>query len=508
MFLLACLALLAPAAHAEEHDFATAAKARMNLSFDNDAVQAELAAPMAAPTYAAPGRPVAPRAVAPRPVLPLEANSTLDHVVVMRDRAIVTRTREVKLAAGPQRVRFDGLPLGLAADALYARVRDGKARVVGVELVSGVGESSRPLPTLDVVKGTLGWVGEAERDLAVKLRVDEERAKELGDDLEPLLVKLRDPLATGMTVQVDLDVAAASTVDIALGYTVTGASWTPSYNARLDPETNTVTLETNALVSQTTGEPWTTATLQLSTADPVAGGTAPTLAAWVLDESGMDASQFTASSGERTGAGAQMLDVAGRRTIAGDGSEARIPLSAGTFPTVVSLTTVPRRVPAVFRSAHVTWTGESPLLPGPVASFVGADYVGSANLLAVAPGEAMDLGFGVDERLKVDRKLADRQVEYLLGGRTRYTVRYVTTVQNFGKAPQTVTLSDQLPVSQIEKVAVVMLSSTPAVTDPNDPPGVLRWPLTIAPGGTATVELAFTVTAPREQAYRLDQMMY
>ena len=477
MFLLACLALLAPAAHAEEHDFATAAKARMNLSFDNDAVQAELAAPMAAPTYAAPGRPVAPRAVAPRPVLPLEANSTLDHVVVMRDRAIVTRTREVKLAAGPQRVRFDGLPLGLAADALYARVRDGKARVVGVELVTGVGESSRPLPTLDVVKGTLGWVGEAERDLAVKLRVDEERAKELGDDLEPLLVKLRDPLATGMTVQVDLDVAAASTVDL-------------------------------ALVSQTTGEPWTTATLQLSTADPVAGGTAPTLAAWVLDESGMDASQFTASSGERTGAGAQMLDVAGRRTIAGDGSEARIPLSAGIFPTVVSLTTVPRRVPAVFRSAHVTWTGESPLLPGPVASFVGADYVGSANLLAVAPGEAMDLGFGVDERLKVDRKLADRQVEYLLGGRTRYTVRYVTTVQNFGKAPQTVTLSDQLPVSQIEKVAVVMLSSTPAVTDPNDPPGVLRWPLTIAPGGTATVELAFTVTAPREQAYRLDQMMY
>jgi uncharacterized protein (TIGR02231 family) len=139
---------------------------------------------------------------------------------------------------------------------------------------------------------------------------------------------------------------------------------------------------------------------------------------------------------------------------------------------------------------------------------VGADYVGSANLLAVAPGEAMDLGFGVDERLKVDRKLADRQVEYLLGGRTRYTVRYVTTVQNFGKASQTVTLSDQLPVSQIEKVSVVMLSSTSAVTDPNDPAGVLRWPLTIGPSGTATVELAFTVTAPREQAYRLDQMMY
>ncbi|MDP2307531.1 MAG: mucoidy inhibitor MuiA family protein [Pseudomonadota bacterium] len=554
MLLLLALSRLA---HADDMDFEHAAKARMKLSFDNDEVQAELAAPAAAAPRSPmlQGRPALPRAA-----LPLEPNSTLDHVVVLRDRAIVTRTRELKLAAGSQRVRFDGLPLGLAADALHARVRDGSARVVGVELVSGTGDVeeteriekvraeaktlsdqlgavqdhiesllmqraylrgavlpgtgpdggsvSRPLPTLDIVKGTLGWVGDAERDLAAKLRADEERAKELGEDLEPLLVKLRDPLATGMTVRVDLDVASASTVDLALGYTVAGAGWTPSYNARLDPETNTVTLETNALVAQTTGESWTNATLQLSTADPVVGGAAPVLEAWVLDEGGVDASQFGDAGGVRTGAGAMMLDVQGRRTIAGDGSESRLPLTSGTFPTVVSLTTVPQKVPAVFRSAHVTWTGESPLLPGPVASFVGADYVGSAALLAVAPGEAMDLGFGVDERLKVDRQLVDRQVENLLGARTRYTVRYKTTVQNFGKAPRTVVLTDQLPVSQIEKVSVVLLDSTPSVPDPAAPPGVLRWPLTIPPGGIATVELSFTVTAPRELAYRIDQMMY
>lgn len=556
MLLLLALSRLALA---DDIDFESAAKERMKLSFDNDAVQAELAAPAAA----APARREGPHGrvavAAPHAALPLEANSTLDHVVVLRDRAIVTRTREVKLAAGSQRVRFDGLPLGLAADALYARVLDGKARVVGVELVSGTGDveeterigkirtdakalsdqlgavqdhiesllmqraylrgavlpgggdgggSSRPLPTLEIVKGTLGWVGEAERDLAAKLRADEEQAKDLGEKLEPLLVKLRDPLATGMTVRVDLDVAAATTVDLALGYTVAGAGWTPSYNARLDPETNTVTLETNALVAQTTGEPWTDATLQLSTADPVVGGAAPVLAAWVLDESGVDASQFSDGGGARTGAGARMLDVQGRRTIAGDGSEARLPLTAGTFPTVLSLTTVPRKVPAVFRSAHVTWTGDSPLLPGPVASFVGADYVGSANLLAVAPGEAMDLGFGVDERIKVDRQLVDRQVENVLGGRTRYTVRYETTVQNFGKVAQTIVLSDQLPVSQVEKVTVVLLDSTPTAPNPDDPAGVLRWPLTVAPGGIATVELAFTVTAPRDLAYRIDQMMY
>lgn len=542
--------LLVALAHADSPDFASEAKSRMQLDFDLDAVEAELRAP----SPAAPA-PRTAQAAAPRAALPLEPNSTVDQVVVLRDRAVVTRVRTVKLAAGARRVRFEGLPLGLRADALQARVRDGDARVVGVELVSGVGDveeterigeirakakrlagelggvqdhiesllmqraylrgavlpgdgDNRPLPALDLVKGALGWVGDAERDLAAKLRADEEKAKELGELLEPLLTKLHDPLATGMTVRVDLDVASGAAVDLALDYTVSGAGWMPSYNARLDPDTNTVTLETNALVSQATGEAWADATVELSTADSAVGGAAPVLTEWVIDEGGVDQSQFAESGLKRSGAGAMVLKVPGRRTIAGDGSEARIPLSSGTFPTVVSLTTVPRRILEVFRSARVTWTGDAPLLPGPVASFVGADYVGSAQVEAVAPGEAMDLGFGVDDRIKVERQLVDRQIDHLLGGRTRYTLHYRTTIHNFAKQAQRVVLSDQLPVSQIDRVNVVLLDSTPATPDADAPAGVMRWPLTIAPGGVATVELAFTVTAPREMARRMDQMLF
>ncbi len=550
---------VAPLAHAGDTDFADEARNRMKLSFDLDSVEAELAAPAAAAPRAPPASAAPYRAGYIVPVvrrLPLDPNSVLDRVVVLRDRALVTRVRTVKLAAGAQRVRFEGLPIGLAADALHAQVRDGNGRVVGVELVSGAGDveetgriakirtdakvfaeqlgavqdhiesllmqraylrgallpgngDTRPPPTLDVVKGALVFAGEAERDLAAKLRADEAQAKELGEKLEPLLVKLKDPLATGMTVRVDLDMASATTVSIALGYTVGGASWTPSYNARLDPDANTVTLETNALVSQATGEDWTNATLQLSTANAVVGGSAPRLDPWVIDESGVSSAAFAESGAARTGAGALVMDVPGRRTIAGDGSEARIPLTAGQFPTVLSLTTVPRLMPEVFRSAGVTWTGETPLLPGPVASFVGADYVGSAALAAVAPGEAVDLGFGVDDRIKVDRKLVDRQVDHLRGGRTRTTVQYRTTVHNFGSQPRIVRLTDQVPVSQTDRVTVTAIAGTPA--DPraegSDASGIQHWTLTIPPGGISTVELGFTVTAPRELSAQMDMMM-
>jgi len=282
--------VLVALAFAGSNNYAEEAKSRMKLSFDLDAVEGELAAsPAPAPAAARSAYGNGPVAAPQPPPLPLEPNSTLDHVMVLRDRAIVTRAREVTLESGARRVRFEGLPLGIDPSTLTAELRGGKARVVGLELVSGTGDveeteriaevrkhateltdqlgevrdrieallvqrayldaavltppgEGRATPSLDAVKGTLGWLGDAERDLATKLRANEDQAQKLGEELEPLLVKLHNPLATGMTVRVDLDVASDGPVDVALRYGVFGASWSPTYAARLDPDSQSVTL--------------------------------------------------------------------------------------------------------------------------------------------------------------------------------------------------------------------------------------------------------------------------
>ncbi len=530
-------------------DYAAEAKARMRLSFDLDSVEEALAAP---PSPSA----VAPKTVARPPTLPLEPNSTLREVVVLRDRAIVTRSRMVELSTGSQRVRFEGLPLGIDTATLASELRVGKARVVGVELVSGTGDveeteritivrtdaaeltgrlggvrdrieallmqrayldrallsassEARPAPTLDVVKTTYSWLGDTERDLASKLREQETLAQELGEKLEPLLVKLQDPRATGLTVRVDLDVQAAGPVTLALRYGVHGASWTPAYSARMDEDSRVVRLETHALVRQYTGEAWTDAELQLSTASPVVGGAAPTVNAWVLDEHGSGVGGLVVANGQSGGAGARVFPVEGRRSIAGDGSEVRIPLTAQEAPASFSLATVPRVTPEVFRSAQVAWSGDAPLLPGAVASFVGGDYVGSALIGAVAPGEPLMLGFGVEDRVQVSRQLLSRRVEHLVGGRVRTTVRFRTTVHNFGRTAQTVSLTDQVPVSQVDKITVNLIeSSLPSAPRPDGAPGVLCWDLPLAAGAEQAIELSFSVTAPRElQAQMLDMLL-
>jgi len=537
------------AATAAATDYAQQAKERMKLSFDLDSVEEALAAPAASPAAA--------RAIAVPVVrrLPLEPNSALRHVLVLRDRAVVTRVRTVDLGRGAQRVRFEGLPLGLDTATLAAELRAGGARVVGAELVAGVGDveeteriagvrkeaqdltlrlgavrdrieallvqrayldqallsgagEGRPAPTLDAVKGAYTWLGDTQRELAARLREQETSAEELGETLEPLLVKLQDPRATGLTVRVDVDVARAGPVELGLRYGVLGASWTPAYAARLDPGSAQVRFETQALVRQTTGEVWNDAELELSTATPVVGGAAPTLGAWVLDEAGVNPASLQVGGGVSQGSGARVFPVEGRRTIAGDGSESRIPLEARDVAARFSLQTVPRIAPEVFRGASVPWTGEAPLLPGVVTSFVGGDYVGSASVGAVAPGEELGLGFGVEDQLRVTRTLASRRVEHLVGGRTRTTVTVQTRVRNFGKDARAVRLLDQIPVSQVDRISVALLqTSLPAATVPDLPAGVLAWDLALAPGQETSVELSFSVTAPKELQARVYDML-
>ncbi len=578
-------------------DYTKDAEELMDLSFDIDAVQGMLrdqkrAAPRAAmPSPAAPYDSYNQPAYQPAPMLPLEPNSKVDTVVVYRDRALVSRYRELTVPVGTSSITFEGLPLGLASDSLHAQAREGNFRVVGVELLSGQGKveettriteirsdaekytdelggvrdrvesllaqraylrgalnggGDKVSPTVDQMRSTMAYVGDSERDIASKLRVEQEKAKDIDEKLSPMLVKLANPLATGMTVRVDIEATKAGSVELGLRYQVFGAAWWPSYNARLDEATSRVELEYYGMVSQSTGDVWTDATLLLSTADPSISGSVPSLQAWHLGGAGYDAnvagnlqagrgyyeeydndgtyaaattSSVVSSnmSAKVQGSGAVVFAIPGKRTIKGDGSEQRLPIGTQTFESTIELATVPKVVPEVYRSARFKYEGTAPILPGQVAAFVGADYVGSAAFDTTIPGEDLLVGFGSDPSLKVTRTLVSRNTETLGAGKKtmRYTFEFKIDVQNFGKTERTVTVTDQVPVPDIEKVVVEKLEGTTPSLEPaaDDPAGVTKWKVTVAPGKSQAITLKFSVTAPRDPAtypqleYQLEQML-
>jgi uncharacterized protein (TIGR02231 family) len=589
--------LLPGIARAGGMDFAAEAEQRMKLSFDLDAVESQLEAPRPAARMAANAEMLAALGYvddygyanqagyyAPPPTLPLEPNSTMLAVTVFRDRALVTRTMDAKLAVGTGSVTFEGLPLSLNAESLEASVLTGKARIVGVELTSGTGEveeseriegireeakelteelgqirdrieallmqraylrntlldtstGDAPPPSLDTVKGTLLFVGEAERSIAAQLRTEEEQAEELGEELQPLLIKLDNPLATGNKVKVELQADTSGSVEVSLRYAVYGAGWWPAYNARLDEASSHVSLEYYGIVAQSTGEDWTDVKLQLSTANPASAGTLPALPTWYLGrdayygdysvvdnlmggrghyqdpaqaatsaamptsgEEGLVQSEMTA--GVR-GSGAVVFDIPGERSVAGDGSQQRLPMGSQTFAATMELASVPKLVPEIYRQARFEYQGQVPMLPGAVSTYTGGDFLGSGTVDSVLPGEELQLSFGTDDSIEIRRQLVSREQEHLgMGKKTvRWTFHFRISVTNYGDDARMLRISDQLPVSEVDDVKVKLEETTPVdAPEDNEGPGLLRWTTELQPGEEQVIDLRFSVTAPNDAA--------
>ena len=209
------------------------------------------------------------------------------------------------------------------------------------------------------------------------------------------------------------------------------------------------------------------------------------------------------------GSGVVVFAIPGRRTVPGDGSEQRLPVGAQTFEAITELACVPRVQPEVFRRGRIRYAGAVPLLPGPVSTFVGADYVGSGRVDAVVPGEELLLSFGVDERVKVERTLVSRKQEHAgaMKRTVRFSLHFRIVVRNFGDAAS-VQIVDQVPVSEIDRVTVKMGEITPpSPGDPDDGPGILKWDLEMPAGGEQVIDLRFSVTAPTEVAeYQLQSL--
>ncbi|WP_309887825.1 mucoidy inhibitor MuiA family protein [Archangium sp.] len=107
-----------------------------------------------------------------------------------------------------------------------------------------------------------------ERELA--LRVQE--ARKLGGT----------PSRSGLEIVPTL--SGQGTATLSVSYVTSGARWYPSYELRLEPESNRVQVVFSGRVSQESGEDWEDAALTLSTAIPATSTTVPRLATWKIGQ--------------------------------------------------------------------------------------------------------------------------------------------------------------------------------------------------------------------------------
>jgi hypothetical protein len=147
-------------------------------------------------------------------------------------------------------------------------------------------EPLKPAPKLNAS----GWAAGAQfasdqlAKVQARLRTAEQQQKKLYERREQLVEKaqkLGNPETTaGWRVVAQLGGTGQATVTVT--YVVQRAQWIPAWDLQLQPESNTVNLSLAGVVSQSTGEDWTNASLILSTAIPNAAVEVPKLYTWKI----------------------------------------------------------------------------------------------------------------------------------------------------------------------------------------------------------------------------------
>jgi uncharacterized protein (TIGR02231 family) len=381
------------------------------------------------------------------------------------------------------------------------------------------------------VEAELAAVAVEGRRLEVQRRDLARRVAQARAELEKLQAKRG---RTTKTVAVEVEAERAGAFELTLSYGVPAAGWQPIWDARLAPDAGTMELTFLGSVWQRTGEDWSDVALSVSTAQPGRGLYVPQLEPHYLVRAEPPrpalakrsrAPEAAMPSAPRERAAAAMEDVeepkveltlaqatveqgllsasfqaARRETVDGSGQARKVSLARFPLKAEVVRTAAPRLEAAAFLTAKAVNETGFPLLAGMAGVYVGDEFAGRAVIPATPPGGELELAFGADPRVEIDRKVLERRRESagVISKDDVYRYRVRIAVKNRYAAPVSVKLLDLVPVSRDEKIRVELLEGTTAPTreDP-ERPGVRAWELALAPREERAIELRYEIRFPR-----------
>ncbi len=138
--------------------------------------------------------------------------------------------------------------------------------------------------------------------------------------------------------------------------------------------------------------------------------------------------------------------VPGRASVASTGEAKRVLLSSEDIEPALSCRSVPKLDTNAYLYAKLKFAKGTPLLPGTVYLFRDGTFVGTGDLPLLSPGEDHDLGFGVDDQVKVKHAvLEEKRGETGIISTSHVDSRnFRVNVKNMHERPIDVTILDRI----------------------------------------------------------------
>jgi len=290
--------------------------------------------------------------------------------------------------------------------------------------------------------------------LACELPAMDTRIHKLNEEVSKLnrqISSLRSDSKSLRTIHITLDAKKECTVEMELIYQVGRASWTPSYDVRVEtrdtegkPAPTKMRIYYYGNIRQQSGEEWSDVDLVLSTAQPRAHGELPELGTLearfrppaptpmmykaampqmcIARAAGPASARYTAESDvdtvngefevEHYSAEKQLLStnfsIPQKKSIPSDSTEHRVTIAVLELDPLLHYDCVPCKDTNVFLSATAINSSTYPLLRGQASIYLDGAFNTKATMKDIGCGEKFDLAVGVDSSVKVVYKPAHK----------------------------------------------------------------------------------------------------
>jgi len=332
--------------------------------------------------------------------------------------------------------------------------------------------------------------------------------------------------------QVSVRTASRTPSNLKLHYQVRGASWQPTYQARLNTDTKQLSITASAIIAQQTGENWQNVPLMLSSVNPNQNATGQLpyvqrLSLYDEQQQGsvaryaqpmMEAPVVVVSADESAGAMANMAPLPSFAVNRQDKNG----ITEYRLPQRVSIPSDGRRVRTVIDeqagfsklwirstpSAELAgyWYASAPFLTpawvdGSLQLYRDDNYIGQTRYSYQLLKE-QGIGFGVDNNMRV-KQLVDEDKQGEKGAFNRIQTLAKTEAYQFtNQHNKTVNLQvlGSEPISRDDNLKV-SATHTPPISerDWNSNQGVVAWDFKLAPQQSQVVQSTSQISYPAKQ---------
>jgi uncharacterized protein (TIGR02231 family) len=409
---------------------------------------------------------------------------------------------------------------------------------------AGIGDKGEARPIAEW-RSAFAAVAEEVASADSAIRDAERKQRDLDREIARLESDKAQKPPSKLEVRIEVAAAAATRATLRVTYAVRNARWTPLYDARLDTGAKdrkpALELVRRAEITQSTGEDWANVALSVSTVRTARGGKAPDLNSLIVQfpppprgaasaSGSMEFGAKPAAPMQRSTSMAKLAEPAAAASERADEQQAaaevgsfqvvfKIPdrvslgasegakslrVSSAVLAPDLMVRAVPVLDPTAFLEASFKQNEDAPLLPGRVAIYRDGVFVGRTAMAAAAKDETVRLGFGADDKIKIERTVVKRNEGSagLIVATSKTDERsFKTAIRNGHDFPIRIAIEDQLPVSENEDIVVEMLPSStpPTATNLRDKRGVLEWAFEAKVGEIRDIGFAWRVRWPKDK---------